>query len=89
LHEITMRRCTFSRSTMFGPCSRRTSASSRTGTMPGGVSIGRSRHARSRAARGSNLTIEIECGAAIEDAPTVAPAKLVSIASATSAGRSP
>ena len=41
LHEITMRRWTFSRSTMFGPCSRRTSASSRTGTDGAGRRVDR------------------------------------------------
>ena len=43
LQEITIRRCTFSRRIMFGPSSRRTSASSRIGTWPdAGVSMGRS-----------------------------------------------
>ena len=55
LQEITIRRWTFSRRIMFGPSSRRTSASTRIGTGPPfGVSIGRSREA-------------IEVGAATRD----------------------
>ena len=41
LHEITIRRCTFSRRIMFGPSSRRTSASSRIGTVAAGRRVDR------------------------------------------------
>ena len=86
-----MRRWTFSRSTMFGPCSRRTSASSRTGTIaPVGVSIGRSAmRSKSALLDGSNFTTRSNAVPRSKMRPTVAPAKLVSIASATSPGRRP
>ena len=50
LDEMTIRRCTFSRRIILGPISRRTPASSLTGTGPAeGVSTGRSRR-RSKSA---------------------------------------
>ncbi len=60
LHDITMRRCTFSRSTMLGPSSRRTSASSRmrhAARRRGCRSAGRrSRSKSARCSPRSNLT---------------------------------
>ena len=86
LHEITMRRCTFSRRIMFGPSSRRTSASSRIGTWPAvGVSTGRSAiRSKSVLLAGSNFTTRSNAVPRSKIRPTIAPAKLVSIASATS-----
>ena len=86
-----MRRCTFSRSTMLGPCSRRTSASDRTGTIaPPGVSTGRSAmRSKSAPAAASNFTVRSNAVPRSKIRPTVAPARLVSTASATSSGRSP
>src|SRR5258705_547426 len=80
LHETTIRRWTFSRSSMFGPCSRRTSASMRTGTMaPVGVSTGRSA-TRSKSAMfdASSFTSRSNVVPRSKMRPTVAPAKLLS-----------
>ena len=57
---------------------------------PVGVSIGRSAmRSKSAPVDGSNLTIRSNAVPRSKMRPTVAPAKLVSIASATSPGRRP
>ena len=81
-----MRRWTFSRSAISGPCSRRTSASMRTGRVaPPGMSIGRSAiRSNSAPDAGSNLTVRSNAVPRSKIRPTVAPARPVSRASATS-----
>jgi hypothetical protein len=91
LADTTMRRCTFSRRIMFAPVSRRTSASTRIGTIsPDGVSIGRSAmRSKSVLATAFIFTTRSYAAARSKTRPTVVPAKLVSIASATSSTFSP